>query len=214
LAETHDRIVKRWRHLSRKEDISLVGQRAQRELAAGGEWMVRWKCYQERLSEDPLNHQRSVVNRQAKKRHVDQSFVQGIYLCVYTEVVQRELDCRTTLLEDRQDLREDRVIGGGDETDIEETDFSAAGATGSVNGALDMGKHAARLFQEYLARPGKQYSSFSPVEERHPEILLQASDLLTQRRLRNLEALSGAAEVQLFGSNDEVPHMPEFHGVE
>jgi hypothetical protein len=47
------------------------------------------------------------------------------------------------------------------------------------------------------------------VEELDAELPLELADLLAERRLRDLEALRRAAEVQLLGDGDEVAQPPE-----
>jgi len=47
------------------------------------------------------------------------------------------------------------------------------------------------------------------VEELDPEFALELPDLLAERRLRDLEALGGAAEMELLRDGDEVAQPPE-----
>ena len=49
------------------------------------------------------------------------------------------------------------------------------------------------------------------MEEADAEILLEPADLLAERRLRDVKALCGATEVQLFGDGDEVPKVAKLH---
>jgi methionyl aminopeptidase len=48
-------------------------------------------------------------------------------------------------------------------------------------------------------------------EERHPELVLQALDLPAQRRLRDVQAPSGAPDVSLFGDRHEASQLVETH---
>jgi len=50
------------------------------------------------------------------------------------------------------------------------------------------------------------------VKERRVQFLFQRLDLLRQRRLRNVQALGGAAETALFGHRHEIPHLLQIHG--
>ena len=50
-----------------------------------------------------------------------------------------------------------------------------------------------------------------PMEEPDAEVLLEATDLLTERGLRDVKALRGSAEVQLFRDGYEVAEVAKFH---
>jgi hypothetical protein len=43
-----------------------------------------------------------------------------------------------------------------------------------------------------------------PIDEAHPQLAFQLLDLLTERRLGNVEPLGGAAEVSFLGDGHEV----------
>ena len=55
-------------------------------------------------------------------------------------------------------------------------------------------------------------AALGAVEELDAELLLELADLLAYCRLRDVQALRRAAEVQLLGDGDEVPQVTEFHG--
>ncbi len=48
-------------------------------------------------------------------------------------------------------------------------------------------------------------------EEPEPHLLLQVADLTAQRRLRDVCASGGAAEVELLGDGREVAEVTQFH---
>ena len=50
-----------------------------------------------------------------------------------------------------------------------------------------------------------------PDQQREPELVLERADLLAQRRLGDVQALGGAAEVQLLRDRDEVAKLAQFH---
>ena len=50
------------------------------------------------------------------------------------------------------------------------------------------------------------------VEEPHAELGLELADLLADGRLRHVQALGGAAEMQLLRDRDEVPQVSQLHG--
>ena len=55
-------------------------------------------------------------------------------------------------------------------------------------------------------------AAIRPMEEADAEILLEPANLLTERRLRDVQALRGAPEVQLFRDGDEVTEVAKLHG--
>ena len=69
-----------------------------------------------------------------------------------------------------------------------------------------------RALEQRLAGGRELDAARGPVEERLPELGLEAADLLRERRLRDVQALGGAAEVPLLGHGDEVAQVPELHG--
>jgi hypothetical protein len=52
------------------------------------------------------------------------------------------------------------------------------------------------------------HSAAAPVKQRHPELLFEPADLLAQRRLGDVKAFGGPAEMKLLGDGNEVLHEP------
>src|SRR5208282_2932050 len=77
--------------------------------------------------------------------------------------------------------------------------------------AIGLNEGAARLFQHDAARVGKLDAAARALEQLHPEFVFELADLLAERRLRHMQALRGAAEVQLFSDGDEVAEVSQFH---
>jgi hypothetical protein len=50
-----------------------------------------------------------------------------------------------------------------------------------------------------------------PNEERDPELTLEVTDSARQRRLRHVQTLCSAAEVQFLRDGDEVPQLTQFN---
>lgn len=48
-----------------------------------------------------------------------------------------------------------------------------------------------------------------PVKQGHAKLLFEAADLVTQRRLGDVQPLGGAAEVKLLGNRNEVLDQPQ-----
>src|SRR6478672_8840317 len=59
---------------------------------------------------------------------------------------------------------------------------------------------------------GRQlHPAWNALEQRHADLTLEVTDLPAQWRLRDPQALGGAAEVGLLGHRDEVAEMSELH---
>ena len=69
-----------------------------------------------------------------------------------------------------------------------------------------------RAFEQRLAGGRELDAARGPVEERLPELGLEAADLLRQRRLGDVQAFGGTAEVPLLGHGEEVAQVPQLHG--
>ena len=70
----------------------------------------------------------------------------------------------------------------------------------------------ARLDEQGRAGLGEGDAAVGAVEQPHAELGLELADLLADRRLRHVQALRGAAEMQLLRDRDEVPQVSQLHG--
>jgi hypothetical protein len=76
--------------------------------------------------------------------------------------------------------------------------------------AVDLGERPPRPLEQsgsgwcQLDTPGRSN------DERDPKLTLEVADSTRQRRLRHVQTLCGAAEVELLRDGDEVPQLPQF----
>jgi hypothetical protein len=68
------------------------------------------------------------------------------------------------------------------------------------------------VLYEHLAGGGELHLATAAIEELHAQLVLELSDLLTQRWLPHVQARRGTPEVQCLGDGDHIPKVPEFHG--
>ena len=73
-------------------------------------------------------------------------------------------------------------------------------------------EHPAGLFEQRRARVGERDAALRAVEQAHAELVLELADLLAHGRLRHVQPLGSAAEVELLRDRYEVPQMAKFHG--
>jgi hypothetical protein len=80
-----------------------------------------------------------------------------------------------------------------------------------VRRPLRLGESQPRFDQEGSAGICQLNSAVCPIEEANAEFPLEATNLLTQWRLRDVQALRGATEVQLFRDSEEIAEMTKLH---
>jgi len=67
------------------------------------------------------------------------------------------------------------------------------------------------MIQKQSTSARQPYPSCAAVEQLDLDLFLELFDLLTERRLRDVETLRGPTEIQLFSDGNEVPQMTQFH---
>ncbi|MCY1241781.1 hypothetical protein D9M72_547020 [compost metagenome] len=63
------------------------------------------------------------------------------------------------------------------------------------------------------ARLREEHAPLVALEQPDLELFFERLDLDAQRRLRNVQALRGAREVELLGDGDEIAEMAQFHDI-
>jgi hypothetical protein len=79
------------------------------------------------------------------------------------------------------------------------SDFSATRLRGNLREVIDASEHLIGLVDDALSRLGQLNIPLCSLKQLNAKLLFQLPDLLAQRRLADVEADCGAAEVQLFG---------------
>ena len=100
-----------------------------------------------------------------------------------------------------------REHAGADETYAEEADLATTDTAGFVEVFLNVAQGAAGALEEDFACAGETDGAGGAGEEGVAEDLFEFADLLRERWLREMQALGGAAKVQLFGYGDEVTEV-------
>jgi hypothetical protein len=79
-----------------------------------------------------------------------------------------------------------------------------AGEASVLGGALQRGERKRRLVEQRSARGGELDPSARAHEQRRTEGVLELADLTAQRRLRDVQARGGAAEMEFLSDGQEV----------
>jgi len=142
---------------------------------------------------------------------MDPSVTEHLDLFALPEELKHELDFRVMLPEGRQESREDVELGGRHVPDDQLPDLPSRRSARDLCCVFRLGQGQLRFDQEGATGVCQLDSAVRPMEEADAEVLLETTDLLTQRRLRDVKALRGSTEVQLFRDGNEVAEMAKLH---
>jgi hypothetical protein len=84
--------------------------------------------------------------------------------------------------------------------------------SGRFRGVSGLYHQLASFLEEDPPSFGQFHVPLIASEKNYPQILFQLTDLPAQGWLRNVQLLSGLAEVEVFRNGDEVPDVTQFHG--
>ncbi len=135
------------------------------------------------------------------------SVAERLKLFARPQELERELDVRVPPPQGRQESREDIELGGRHVADDQLSSFSTPRTARDISGPVRLSQGQPRLDEKGAPHVRELDSAVGPMKEADAEILLQAPDLLTERRLRDVKSLGGPPEVELFRDSDEVPEV-------
>ena len=128
-------------------------------------------------------------------------------------LAQRERHARPGGLEGLEQPGEHAVVGERDEADAQPALLARGHAAQLEHRALELRDDAARLLEEAGALGGELDPPAAAREQRHAEPLLERADGARQRRLRDVQRLGGAAEMQPLGHRHEIPQLPQIRQI-
>jgi hypothetical protein len=76
---------------------------------------------------------------------------------------------------------------------------------------LGLCQRRSRLLEKGASRVRQLDAAVRPIEEPHAEFVFEATDLLTERGLCDVNALRGATEMQFLRDREEVPEVTKLH---
>jgi hypothetical protein len=85
-------------------------------------------------------------------------------------------------------------------------------ALNGMQAAVDLAQRGRHVAAQDLAGLGHAHLLAAAVEQGRTQLVLQLLDLVRQRRLRDVQALRRAGEVQRLGDGVEVAEVAQFHG--
>jgi hypothetical protein len=128
-----------------------------------------------------------------------------------SQVPQLELDLRKPLTEHSDHVGERTIRGGRDVADDQFPEFSPLRTLRGADRPSGGRDGLARLGEKCSSRRGQLDPSVRPAKQARSDLVLEAADLLAQRRLRDVQARSGAAEMQLLGHGEKGPEVSKLH---
>src|SRR5438105_15399379 len=112
-----------------------------------------------------------------------------------------------SLQEARESLREPARADGVEEADVHLAGLRRHGALGVGDGVAEVVEEPLRPDDEAPPRLVQPDAASDPLEERHADLALEASDLARDRRLLGAEDVSRVAEVLQAGDLEEGPQQ-------
>ncbi len=103
------------------------------------------------------------------------------------------------------------VRGRAGEPDLQAAGFPARGPNRGLDCFVDRGQDRPAARRQLHARGGEVDLAGGPLEQRRADFVLEPLDLLSQRRLRDVQQFGCPVEVQLLGEHRERPQASQFH---
>jgi hypothetical protein len=108
-------------------------------------------------------------------------------------------------------MRNGREVGPGRRCDRQTISLASHRPTRGEYRTLDLRENLPRMLEKQSTTAGQPHPPFGAFEQLNLDLFLQLFDLLTERRLRDVEPLCGSRETQLFSDGNEVPQVTQLH---
>lgn len=154
---------------------------------------------------------RKRIQRIAHDAQVERPIVQAFDNAIGGGLVQLHVDARVGALQLRQCLRQQAIGCAADEGQPQGADVAACGVPGEERQPFGVPQDLHGFGQQQRAGLGQRDAAPSAHEQPGAQPRLQLRDGDRQRRLRDMELLGGAAQVQFGGDNAEVAQALQVH---
>ena len=104
--------------------------------------------------------------------------------------------------------RGQEIVGGADEADREPAGLARGDGLRLTDPLVELGEDAPGADEEGRAGRRQRDAAIAALEQRQAERVLELADRLAERRLRHVQALGGAVEIQFLGDGDELAQEP------
>jgi hypothetical protein len=201
-------VVQPRRDLAREQQ-AVVGERVE-----GDRRFVRDRVLHGEQGHDAFAPDRLVgqcgddVGEQCEGR-VDRSGAEGLRHAARAHLLGQQLEVGMAALERlahrRQGLEARAPVVG----DADAAELAGGCATSRRQGSIGLRDHAPRAIEQRHARLGEPDLATATDEQARTDLLLELADRHAERRLRHVQPLGRAAEIQFLGDGDEVAEVPK-----
>lgn len=151
-----------------------------------------------------------VAGRGADEGDVQAALAQALELRGRLLVVESDMDAGAVLAQGPQGGGQDAGVHRvGDVTDAQAALLAPAEAPAQVLQSVRVPQQGTRLGQENPAVGGEPDALLAAFEQGESQVLLQLGDLPAERRLGDVQALGGTADVFVLGHGDEVAQLSQ-----
>lgn len=191
-------------------DPLLFGQVLGQQLALPGQWMLFGQGQQHRVVEHLQGGQVRVVGgrRFAHQGDVQAALAQALQLLQGRQVIQLDVHGGPVIAQDAQGIGQYAGMHGiFDIANAQAAFFPTAQALAQGFQAIGVGQQRFGFGQEGLAVAGQADALLAALEQGQAQPLFELGDLAAQGRLRDVQALGGAADVFFLGDHFEVAQL-------
>ena len=174
-----------------------------------GECVVFPYDHGKRIVDQGLNGQRSFVDGSAQKADIEAVFHQLGNLLGGAQFGELELDVGVVPAVRAHHIRQDTVDRGLQGTDVEVPQLPGGGPARGRERSFAVREREPGLFEKCVAGIGELDRPPGPIDQVHSQLAFQLLNLLTKRRLRNMEPFGGTAEVSFLRHGHEVAQQPQ-----
>src|SRR5262245_19849055 len=165
----------------------------------------------ERLLQNGFRGKRWLADRSAEETHVDPFGKQSLDLLDRTHFIEPHRHLGQPSSKRADDVRQRAIGNGRDIADAERAVLTASRTARQRHGPVDLPEKAPDLVEKDGAGCRERHPAPVALEEAQSELVLQITDLTTERRLGDVDARGGAAEVKLLSDGDEIAEVPKIH---
>jgi hypothetical protein len=147
------------------------------------------------MKEEPIDLKIFVRRTAPHERDIDDPGLDGPKLLHRVQCLDVDTDVGLPFAEATQDMWDRHVAGPGGTGDRKSITLASERPTGGEHRAVNLHEHLAHVLQKEPPGARQPHPPFAAIEQPDLDLFLQLFDLLTERRLRDVEALGGATEV-------------------
>lgn len=176
----------------------------------GGQRMRRWQQRHQLIFEERAIHQPLVRRARRDDRQIELAIKQRLQGVVCRFEHDLHVDAGMALVEGLQPRRQPVITGVTLSAQTQRAALVGGHFQHIVLGALEFIEHRARRGQQAFARLGRQHAFVQAQKQRRAQARFEVEQLVTERRLREVQARAGAGDACLFADGYQQLEMANF----